>query len=70
LEKIMRKLSFPVAFVVAAVTTLVTAGCSFQVGSKTDPNTPQGGPAPAPAPAAPASAAPAPKPPPSSGSKD
>jgi hypothetical protein len=53
LEKIMRKLSFPVAFVVAAVTTLVTAGCSFQVGSKTDPNTPQGGPAPAPAPAAP-----------------
>ncbi|MDB4934739.1 MAG: putative large, multifunctional secreted protein [Labilithrix sp.] len=59
----MRKLSFPVAFVVAAVSTVVTAGCSFQVGSKPDPNTPQGGPAPAPAPAAPAPASAANPPP-------
>lgn len=46
----MRNLSLSLAFVVAAV----TAGCSFRVGSKADPNTPQGGaaqPAPAPAPA-------------------
>lgn len=48
----MRKLSFPVAFVVASVTTVVTAGCSFQVGSKPPPATPT--------PAAPAAATPAP----------
>jgi hypothetical protein len=44
----MRKLSFPLAFVVAAVSTVATVGCSFEVGSKPPPATP------APAPAAPA----------------
>jgi hypothetical protein len=44
----MRKLSFPLAFVVAAVSTVATVGCSFEVGSKPPPATPQ------PAPAAPA----------------
>jgi len=47
----MRKLSFPVAFVVATVATVATAGCSFEVGSKPPPATP--------APAAPATPAPA-----------
>jgi PA14 domain-containing protein len=48
----MRKLSFPVAFVVAAAATVATAGCSFEVGSKPPPATP--------APVAPANGAPAP----------
>lgn len=42
----MRKLSFPVAFFVAAVATVATVGCSFEVGTKPRPTTP--------APAAPA----------------
>jgi len=49
----MRKLSFPAAFVVAAVSTVATAGCSFEVGSKPPPATP----APAPAAGTPAPAA-------------
>jgi hypothetical protein len=48
----MRKLSFPVAFsfcAVVAMSTVATVGCSFQVGTKPPPATPQGSPATAPA---------------------
>ena len=41
----MRKLSFPVALAVAAISTVATAGCSFEVGSKPPPATPQQAPA-------------------------
>jgi hypothetical protein len=50
----MRKLSFPLAFVVAAASTVATAGCSFEVGTKRPPAAPQA------APGTPAAAAPDP----------
>jgi hypothetical protein len=50
----MRKLSFPLAFVVVAAATVATAGCSFEVGTKRPPVAPQA------APGAPATAAPDP----------
>lgn len=54
----MRNLSLALGFFVAAV----TAGCSFQLGGKSDPNAPQGGAAqPAATPAPAAAPAPAPK---------
>ncbi|MEA2749719.1 MAG: hypothetical protein QOI41_3862 [Myxococcales bacterium] len=53
----MRKLSFPVAFsfrAVVAFATVATVGCSFEVGTKPPPATPQAAPAatPVPGPAA------------------
>jgi hypothetical protein len=36
----MRKLSFLAAFAVAAISTVATAGCSFEVGTKPPPATP------------------------------
>lgn len=55
----MRMLSFPVVALVAAMTSVVTAGCSFEVGTGRTPSTPPpAAPAPAAAPAAPASTTP------------
>ena len=45
----MRKLRFPAAFAVAAISTIATAGCSFEVGSK-PPATPATTPGATPAP--------------------